>query len=186
MFHSKNEDNLFTLYFWISSIWGTFVYHWHSKYILYLCIRGKLISPLTAGYLVADYLRDTFSVLVLCLPVCLNVALCAGGEGPLKRSFDEHFTQLGPLVLRGPAARERLQPAWAFAGPNGGRGSRARPGRNDFDIPPANCRAARHSFVSGQRDLNSIKTRQGRGNNADKLASGPCLFLYVSCCQFPP
>lgn len=56
-------------------------------------------KALSDRYLIVDYSCLCF-LIVLCPPVFLNVALCAGGEGPLKRSFDEHFTQLRPLVLQ--------------------------------------------------------------------------------------
>jgi len=124
------------------------------------------------------------------LPVCLNVALCASGEGLLKRSFDEHFTQLRPLVLQRRKGYIGIRMGGSDQcgpGQNGGWGSSSlSQARNDFDIPLPGLPSCEASFVSGQRDLNSIKMRQRRGNNADKLASGPWFFLYVSCCQFPP
>jgi len=73
------------------------------------------------------------------LAVCLNVALCASGEGLLKRSFDEHFTQLRPLVLQRRKGYIGIRMGGSDQcgpGQNGGWGSSSlSQARNDFDIP---------------------------------------------------
>lgn len=148
-------------------------------------------KALSDRYLIVDYSCLCF-LIVLCPPVCLNVALCAGGEGPLKRSFDEHFTQLRPLVLQRSKGRNGGMEAQTWAWSKRWPSPSTLPGPKWLwhswagAVEVRSCRVAKHSFVCGQRDLNSIKMRQRRGNNADKLASGPWFFLYVSCCQFPP